>query len=149
MNQLCKLREQNTGIILFCLFLFVVYSARLGYLIFQQESNMREYLVMLLGMGITGGAGNAFSEKIKFQFNRYEKAVRWSRKKISGNGTSGIIPFQDIVNVNLNSIGGGQSEKYRIDLVCRKQTVPISAVYSGDKEKHEQIIKRIDEYVKG
>ncbi len=144
-----QIEEQNTGIILFSFVLFAFFTARLGYLIFQHESSLREYIGVIIGIVVTGGAGNAFSEKIKFQFNRYEKAIRWSRKKIIGTKESGIIPFQDIIKVNLASISQGQETKYRIELVCHNQTIPISAVYEqGNKGKYDQIIKKIVEFIK-
>lgn len=144
-----QIEEQKTCMIVLSIAFFVFFVLRLGYFILHHESSVREYIGVILGIVITCGAGNAFSERTEFQFNRYEKAVKWSKKKIIGSETSGIIPFSDIVDVKLASISLRQDARYRIELVCRNQTIPISAAFvQGDKEKCEQIINRIVECLK-
>lgn len=143
-----QIEEQNTCIVFFSLALIAFFIARLGYFIIHHESNLREYIGVIIGMVVTSGAGNAFSERIIFRFNRYEKAIRWSRKKIIGSEDSGMIPFRDIIKVHLASMSRGQEAKYRIELVCHNQTIPISAVFEqGSKQKYEQIKNRIDEFI--
>ncbi len=144
-----QIEEHNIFTVLFAFILVVFFITKLVSFIFYHESSLRQYIGVILGLLVSFGAGNAFSEKITFQFNQYEKAVRWSKKKAIGSGQSGIIPFGDIIKVNLGTLYMGQDAKYRIELVCRNQTIPVSAVYElGKKVEHEQMIKKIVEFIK-
>lgn len=144
-----QIEEQNTIVVMFALVLFASFIFRLGYLLFQYESNTREYIGVIIGLAVSFFGGNAFSEKVTFQFRRSEKMIKWSRKKLMGEEKSGWIPFQDISNVYLASIGRGQGARYRIEMVCHNEVIPISSVYSqGNKDKHDQIVERIVEYIK-
>ena len=118
--------------------------------------------VVLVFAGVTKGNRGALASagffllcglfwirKSTFVFDSARRAVNWKRLAVLKT-TSGTLSFDDITGVGLEtSLGSDSGGTYRLALLTRDSSVPLSDAYSSGRQRYDNMRQEIAAFVGG
>jgi hypothetical protein len=135
-KKILRVEEKNTTVVLLAAVIITFALVRTGFLIYTFGFAYEHFLHWLFIAGIAGFAGYSFTEEVRITFDRTNKVMDWSRKKLFREKKEGRLAFSAIDDVRIGYRGAGRLAKYRIELVVEGQPFPLSLVYvQGIKAK--------------
>ncbi|BCS98986.1 hypothetical protein DSLASN_46180 [Desulfoluna limicola] len=145
-SKILRVEEKNTTIILLAAVVATFALVRTGFLIYSVGPAYEHYLHWVFIAALAAFAGNSFAEEVSFIFDRTNKVMSWSRKKLFRDKEEGRLPFSAIQDVRIGYRGTGKLAKYRIELVVEGQSFPLSRIYFQGmraKDTCDRIAQRI------
>jgi hypothetical protein len=79
-------------------------------------------------------------------FDAARQQALWRRRRLFKVAT-GTIPFSDIIGIGLESISAGNSLSYRLAILTRQSSAPMSDSYEGNLQKYEKLKQEILEFL--
>lgn len=145
-SKILRVEEKNTTIILLAAVVVTFALVRTGFLMYSVGLAYEHYLHWIFIAALAAFAGNSFAEEVSFTFDRTNKVMSWSRKKLFGDKKEGRLSFSAIEDVRIGYRGTGKLAKYRIELVVEGQPFPLSQIYFQGmraKDNCDRVAQRI------